>query len=120
MTKRRYLGCLAGMLLILPGCGHEKSVSASEPAAHAKPSSTHLSKNYVYGQISGISANQWTINSIHGHIYTAHLTSATMYGDIFKPQHRSDFKIGDDVRVAGEFVGTAIAATAVEHGVHKD
>jgi hypothetical protein len=120
MTKRFYLGLLAGMLLLLPGCGYEKSHSAPKEAAYSKPSPPRLAKNYIFGRIAAISGDQWKINGIHGNTYTAHVTTVTMYGDIFRPQHRNDFKVGDDVRIAGEFVGSAVAATAVEHGVDDD
>ena len=120
MTKRVYLGLLAGMMVVLSGCGTENTVVEPKAASYLQAPSPRLAKNYIFGRIAAISGNQWRISGIHGNTYTAHVTSATMYGDIFKPQHRSDFKIGDDVRIAGEFVGSAVAATAVEHGVDDD
>jgi hypothetical protein len=124
MTKRFYLGLFAGLFFILPGCGHEKTLPTPETAAYTKPAATNpaprLAKKFIYGRIAKIDGDQWTINGIHGNIYTAHISTVTMYGDLFRPQHRNDFRIGDDVRVAGEFVGPAIAATAVEHAVDDD
>jgi hypothetical protein len=120
MTKRFYLGLLAGLLLPLSGCGHTAHPPTPKAAAYTKTSSSHIAKNYVFGRIAAINGDQWRIDGIHGNVYTAQVSNVTLYGDMFTPQHRSDFRIGDDVRVAGEFVGTAISATAVEHAVDND
>ncbi|HZZ50659.1 MAG TPA: hypothetical protein VFE65_27535 [Pseudonocardia sp.] len=55
------------------------------------------------------------VSGIKGNEYSVRVSSLTVFGDLFNAAKRSDFKIGDYIRVAGVFVGTTVNATAIDY-----
>jgi hypothetical protein len=97
-----------------PPVARPPGVPASGPSAPSalarKPA-----RNYIFGQITHIQPDEWTVHGIKGNIYTVRVSSLTVFGDLFNGAKRTEFKVGEHVRVAGVFVGTAVNATAVDH-----
>jgi hypothetical protein len=54
------------------------------------------------------------VHGIKGNIYTVRVSSLTVFGDLFHAAKRNEFTVGDQVRVAGVFVGTTVNATAID------
>ncbi|HEY1969666.1 MAG TPA: hypothetical protein VGH89_17060, partial [Pseudonocardia sp.] len=76
-----------------------------------------LSKNRLIGTIVAKNSDSWTVNGIHGNVYTVRITSMTLFGTLFHPVDARDFKAGQLVRVAGVFSGPTVTATAISHTV---
>jgi hypothetical protein len=55
------------------------------------------------------------VGGIKGNTYHVRVSSLTVFGDLFNATKRSEFKIGDHIRVAGVFVGTSVNATAIDY-----
>ncbi|HEY1968459.1 MAG TPA: hypothetical protein VGH89_10965 [Pseudonocardia sp.] len=83
--------------------------SPGAPPVAGKPA-----KNYIYGQITEENGLIWTVRGIRGNTYTVRITELTLFGPLFRPGTRDQFKVGARVRVAGVFAGTTITATAVD------
>jgi hypothetical protein len=115
-AKRLALGgLLAAVVTSLTACSSPSTdytqphVSDSAATSLPKPATS-----YIFGQIVAETPEGWTIKGIRGNTYAVRLTAKTDYGSLFHRANRAQFKIGDNVRVAGIFVGTAVTANAVD------
>jgi hypothetical protein len=118
--RRLALGLFAALLMALTGCGHGNGHFEQAPGGDPELSAAHPAKNFIYGRILTTGNDEWTIYGIKKNTYNVQVTSVTMFGNLLKRQPRDGFKTGDPVRIAGEFVGTNVIATAVEHATDRD
>jgi hypothetical protein len=85
------------------------------PAPAPQPPPPKPAKNYIFGQITHINHDIWTVSGIKGNTYSVRVSSLTVFGDLFNAARRNEFRVGDHVRVAGVFVGTTVNATAIDY-----
>jgi hypothetical protein len=70
--------------------------------------------NFIFGQIKAETESGWDVLGVRGNTYQVILNRRTDYGSLFHRAQRSQFKIGDYVRIAGIFAGTSVTANTVE------
>lgn len=100
--RRLLTGCVVATLAVsLTGCS--ASSTAPTPA-----------RRYIFGQITAEDGPTWVVRGIRGATYTVTVTDLTLFGTMFHPITRDQFKVADNVRIAGDISGTAITATAVD------
>jgi len=73
---------------------------------------------YFYGRIVEQHGPTWVVRGIRGNTYTVTVTGMTSFGTLFHPLRRDQFVVGQRVRVAGNFAGTAVVATAMKPTRH--
>jgi hypothetical protein len=119
---RRLGGALVGIALTLtlgacsgPGTHPVAKASALAGLNTPPPPATR----FIYGRITGQSGSTWIVRGIRGNVYMVTVTPATSFGSLFHPVPRDQFKIGNNVRVAGNFAGTAVTATAVSFSARR-
>jgi hypothetical protein len=98
-----------------PSIAHPRPSSTTAGAAYTPPPPA---RRYIFGQITAQRGSLWTVRGIRGNTYTVTITPMTSFGTLFHSVRREQFKVGDAVRVAGNFAGTAVTATAVNFTKH--
>ena len=102
-------GCSASSTAPTP----EASVAVATPSASSPGTAPTPARRYIFGQITAQDDPTWGVKGIRGTIYTVRVTDLTLFGTMFYPITRDQFKVADNVRIAGDISGTAITATAV-------
>lgn len=113
---RRLGGTLAvvALALSLTACSGQSTRPLTPVSALAGPRTPPPpASRFIYGRITAQSGSTWIVEGIRGNVYTVTITPATSFGNLFHPVPRDQFKIGHNVRIAGNFAGTAVTATAV-------
>jgi hypothetical protein len=98
---------------VLTGCS-----APPHPARALTNSAPPPASRYFYGRIVDQQGPTWTVHGIRGNTYTVTITSMTSFGTLFHPLRRQQFGIGDWIRVACNFSGTSVTATAMKFTKH--
>jgi hypothetical protein len=98
-----------------PSIAHPRPSPPTAGAAYTPPPPA---RRYIFGQITAQRGSVWTVQGIRGNTYTVTITPMTSFGTLFHSVPREQFKVGEAVRVAGNFAGTAVTATAVNFTRH--
>jgi hypothetical protein len=120
--KRLLTGCaIAALAVSVAGCSASSAAAAPRASATvARPSTSSPvtaptpARRYIFGQITAQDGPTWIVKGIRGATYTVTVTDLTLFGTMFHPITRDQFKVADNVRIAGNISGTAITATAVD------
>ena len=98
-----------------PSVAHSRPSPTTQAAAPTPPPPA---SRYIFGQITSQRGSVWTVQGIRGNTYTVTITPMTSFGTLFHSLPREQFRVGKAVRVAGNFAGTAVTATAVNFTKH--
>jgi hypothetical protein len=108
---------VVALVVSLAGCSVSPAAPAPTAAPTAVPASTAVpapASSYIFGQITAQNGSIWTVRGIRGNVYTVTVTHRTDFGTLFHQRTRDEFKVGDNVRIAGIFSGTAVTANAID------
>jgi hypothetical protein len=108
---------VVALVVSLAGCSASPTAPVTKAPPTAVPASTSApapASSYIFGQITAQNGSIWTVRGIHGNVYTVTVTPRTDFGTLFHLRTRDQFKVGDSVRIAGIFSGTAVTANAID------
>jgi hypothetical protein len=114
-ARLRAAAGIAVLAVSVAACAPKAPPTATASSTPVAPrTSDKPAKSYIFGKITEQNGMTWTVRGIRGNTYTVRLTELTLFGPLFRPGTRDQFKVGANVRVAGVFSGTTITATAVQ------
>jgi hypothetical protein len=113
--SRRRMAFVAVLLAAgLAGCSSHSTSTTLPQADVAATAVPKPATSYIFGHIIAQNGSNWTVKGIRGNLYAVTVTPRTDFGSLFHRQTRDQFKVGSNVRIAGVFAGTTVAANAVD------